>query len=48
MFNTTDWQELVEWMHSPEVQEAVARYARQEPEAEESEGEPRQLAMEGI
>jgi hypothetical protein len=39
-----DWQALVAWMHSPEVQAVVARYA--EPEAEEP-GEPEQ-AMEAI
>jgi hypothetical protein len=40
------WQELVDWMHSAEVQAAVARYA--EPEAEAEEPQPQQLEMEGI
>jgi hypothetical protein len=36
----TDWQDLVTWMHSAEVQAAVARNTP-EPEAEE----PQQAAM---
>jgi hypothetical protein len=38
----TDWQELVVWMHSPEVEEAKARYT-DEPEAEPDE--PQQAVL---
>jgi len=43
----TDWQKLVEYIHSAEVQAAVARY-KLEPEAEEQEPQAEQIAMEGI
>jgi len=41
----TDWQEIIEFMHDPETQEAVARQS--EPQ-EDEEPQPEQMAMEGI
>ena len=41
-----DWQALVAWMHSPEVQAVKAKY-EPEPEAEEP-GEAVQARLEGI